>query len=105
MRKARTSRIRLPRKKASYAELADFFDRHDGTELMKQGIMEPDLDREDLKRLAQERAAVLEGLKSGPAAKIDKDYWKRKRRELREKLPAAGQRNRDSQNPPRGTRH
>ena len=51
MKTARTSRIRLPRKNASYAELADFFDRHDGTELLRQGIMEPDADREDLDRM------------------------------------------------------
>jgi len=46
-----------------------------------------ELIREDQKRRAQERleTALLEGLNSGPAAEIDKDYWKGKRRELREK--------------------
>ena len=51
MKRVRTSRIRVPRKDAGYPQLADFFDRHDGTELLKQGIMEPDPDREDLDRM------------------------------------------------------
>ncbi len=54
MRKARKARIRLPRKSATYAQLADFFDQHDGAELLKQGIMEPDPDREDLDRMLLE---------------------------------------------------
>jgi hypothetical protein len=44
----KSSRIRLPRTDASYAELADFFDRHDGVDLQDQGIMEIDPDRADL---------------------------------------------------------
>lgn len=80
-----TPRERRFYEKENGRELADFFDRHQGTDLMKQGIMEPDPNREDRKRRAQERleAAVLEGIESTPAAEIDKDYWKRKRRELR----------------------
>jgi hypothetical protein len=45
----------VPRKNASYAELSDFFDRHDGVELLDQGIMEVDPDREDLERMLLER--------------------------------------------------
>jgi len=45
MKRSKTASIRLPRKGATYDELADFFDRHDGTELLKQGIMEPNTDR------------------------------------------------------------
>ena len=46
-----------------------------------------ELIRDDQKRRAQERleAALLEGLNSGPAAEIDKDYWAHKRTELRER--------------------
>ena len=40
--------IRLPRKNASYTELADFFDRHDGSDLMARGITVVDPDRSDL---------------------------------------------------------
>ena len=50
----RTGRIRLPRKNASYAELDDFFSRHEGTELIEQRIMEIDPDREDLERMLLE---------------------------------------------------
>jgi len=32
--KKKTGRIRLPRQAAGYNELADFFDRHDGTDLL-----------------------------------------------------------------------
>ncbi len=71
MRKVRTRRIRLPREDAGYEELADFFDRHDGTELLKQGIMEPDPDREDLDRMLLE-------------------YWKQPNsRQLNIRVPAA----------------
>jgi len=48
--KNKSRRIRLPRKRASYQELSDFFDRHDGVDLLDQGIMEIDPDREDLER-------------------------------------------------------
>ena len=58
MKKAQTKnksrRIRLPRKSASYKELSAFFDRHDGVELLDQGIMEIDPDREDLERMLLE---------------------------------------------------
>ena len=43
--------IRLPRKNASYTELADFFDRHDGSDLMARGITVVDPDRSDLDRM------------------------------------------------------
>src|SRR5258706_6672348 len=46
--------IRLPRKNASYKELSDFFDRHDGVDLLDQGIMEIDPDHEDLERMLLE---------------------------------------------------
>ena len=58
MRKARptkkAARIRAPRKDAGYAELAEFFDRHDGVDLLDQGIMEIDPVREDLDRMLRE---------------------------------------------------
>ena len=44
----------MPRKDASYAALADFFDRHDGVDLQDQGIMEIDPDRADLDRMLLE---------------------------------------------------
>ena len=47
-------RIRLPRKGASHAELSDFFDRHEGFDLLDRGIMETDPDREDLDRMLLE---------------------------------------------------
>ena len=52
--KNKSRRIRPPRKSASYAELSDFFDRHDGVDLLDQGIMEIDPDREDLERMLLE---------------------------------------------------
>jgi hypothetical protein len=52
--KKKASRVRLPRQDASYAELADFFDRHDGVDLLDQGIMEIDPVREDLDRMLRE---------------------------------------------------
>ena len=74
MKKARTPRIRLPRENASYEQLADFFDRHDGTALLEQGIMEPDPDREDLDRMLLE-------------------YWKQPNtRQLNIRLPAGAKR-------------
>jgi hypothetical protein len=53
-KKNKPRRIRLPRKGASYAALSDFFDRHDGVDLLAQGIMEVDPDREDLERMLLE---------------------------------------------------
>ncbi len=74
MKRVRTSPIRVPGKDAGYPELADFFDRHDGTELLKQGIMEPDPDREDLERMLL-------------------DYWKQPNtRQLNIRLPAVAKR-------------
>ncbi len=52
--KNKSRRIRLPPKRASYEELSDFFDRHDGVDLLDQGIMEIDPDREDLERMLLE---------------------------------------------------
>jgi hypothetical protein len=52
--KTTSRKIRLPRKSASYAELSDFFDRHDGVDLLQQGVMEIDPDREDLERMLLE---------------------------------------------------
>ncbi len=54
MKRTATSRIRLPGKDASYAELADFFDRHDAVELIEHGITELDPDHEDLDRMLLE---------------------------------------------------
>jgi hypothetical protein len=53
-KKNKSRRIRLPRKSASYAALSDFFDRHDGVDLLAQGIMQVDPDREDLERMLLE---------------------------------------------------
>src|SRR5258708_16429956 len=53
-RKTKSGRIGLPRKNAGYGELFDFFDRHDGVDLLGQGIMEIDPDREDLERMLLE---------------------------------------------------
>jgi hypothetical protein len=52
--KNKSRRIRVPRKSAGYAELSDFFDRHDGVDLLRQGIMEIDPDHEDLERMLLE---------------------------------------------------
>jgi hypothetical protein len=53
--KKKTARIRLPHENASYAELADFFDRHDGADLLNQGITEIDPDRADPDRADLDR--------------------------------------------------
>ena len=47
-------RIRPPRKNASLEELSAFFDRHDVTDLLEQGLVELDPDREDLDRMLNE---------------------------------------------------
>ncbi len=74
MKRRKTAPIRLPRKSAGYDALADFFDRYDGTELLKQGIVELDPDREDLDRMLSE-------------------YWKRPNtRQLNIRLPAGAKR-------------
>jgi len=51
---SKPKKIQLPGPHASYAELADFFDRHDGVELLEQGIMEINPDRKDLDRMRLE---------------------------------------------------
>jgi hypothetical protein len=50
----RVKPIRPPRKNATYAELSNFFDRHDGADLQERGIMEIDRDHEDLDRMLLE---------------------------------------------------
>ena len=50
----KSRKMRVPRKSASYAELSDFFDRHDGVDLLDQGIMEIDPDHEDPERMLLE---------------------------------------------------
>jgi len=52
--KKKAGRIRLPRQTAGCTELADFFDRHDGADLLDQGISEMDPDRADLDRMLRE---------------------------------------------------
>ena len=52
--KKKTPRIRLPRATASYTELSDFFDHHDGIDLLDRGVMEVDPDRADLDRMLLE---------------------------------------------------
>jgi hypothetical protein len=52
--KSEAARIRLPRQTASHAELSDFSDRHDGVDLLDQGIMAVDPDHEDLERMLLE---------------------------------------------------
>ena len=44
----KSKNARLPRANASYRQLADFFDTHDGAELLQQGLTEVDRDRSDL---------------------------------------------------------
>jgi hypothetical protein len=44
----KTAKIRVPPRNAGYPELAKFFERHDGADLLDQGIMEIDPDRADL---------------------------------------------------------
>jgi hypothetical protein len=52
--KNKSRRIRLPRRSAGYSELSEFFVQHDGVDLLDQGIMEIDPDREDLERMLLE---------------------------------------------------
>jgi hypothetical protein len=47
-------RISPPRKNAGFEELSAFFDRHDVPELLGQGLVEEDPDREDLDRMLNE---------------------------------------------------
>lgn len=53
-RPLKPKQIQLPGPDASYDELADFFDRHDGADLLEQGIMEVDPDQTDLDRMLVE---------------------------------------------------
>lgn len=70
----KSKRIRLPGKRAGYKELADFFDRHDGTDLLAGGFTEIDPDREDLEEMLL-------------------DYWKQPNtRQLNIRIPAAAKR-------------
>lgn len=50
----RVKPMRLPRRNASYSELSDFFDRHDGADLQERGITEIDRDHQDLDRMLLE---------------------------------------------------
>jgi hypothetical protein len=43
--------IRLPRANAGYATLADFFETHDGADLLSQGLTVVEKDRSDLDRM------------------------------------------------------
>ena len=52
-------RVKAPGPKASYDELADFFEKHDTVELLEQGIMEVDPDHSDLE-------AMLLGSRNNP---------------------------------------
>jgi hypothetical protein len=52
--KKKTAGIRFPRENASYSELNDFFDRHDGLDLLDRGLAEMDPDRADLDRMLLE---------------------------------------------------
>jgi hypothetical protein len=64
----------LPRKNAGYEELANFFDRHSGVELLEAGITEIDADRDDLDRMLLE-------------------YWQRPNpRQLNIRIPASAKR-------------
>ncbi len=53
-KKGSAAKSRLPRSDASDTELADFFDRHEGFDLLDQGIAEIDTDHEDLERMLVE---------------------------------------------------
>ena len=44
-------RLRLPSPNASHQELDRFFHRHDGVELIEQGVMEIDPDHSDLEHM------------------------------------------------------
>src|SRR5258708_5267090 len=50
----RKTRIKIPKARASYEQLADFFDRHDGVELIEQGVMAVDPDTSDLEAMLLE---------------------------------------------------
>ena len=44
-------KIKVPGPHVSYDQLADFFEKHDGIELLEQGIMETDPDTSDLEAM------------------------------------------------------
>jgi hypothetical protein len=50
----KTGKIRVPPRNAGYRALAKFFEQHDGADLLDQGIMEIDPNREDLDRMLME---------------------------------------------------
>lgn len=50
-KKASGAKLKLPRKDAGYDELSDFFDQHEGFDLLDRGIVEIDSDHEDLERM------------------------------------------------------
>jgi hypothetical protein len=52
--KPKTTKIRLPRENASYADLANFYDQHDAVELLDAGVTEVEPDRADLDRMLRE---------------------------------------------------
>ena len=54
MKSKRLRKIRVPHPRADYEELSSFFDRHDGLDLLDQGIMEIDPDHKDLDRMLLE---------------------------------------------------
>jgi hypothetical protein len=55
VKKKKTTRpLRLPAPGANDAALSAFFDRHEGFDLMDQGIMQIDPNREDLDRMLSE---------------------------------------------------
>jgi len=53
-RNKRNGRIRLPRKNTGYTELSNFFDRHEGFDLMDRGSVDIDKDHKDLDRMLKE---------------------------------------------------
>jgi len=66
--------VRPPRKSAGYAELSDFFDRHEGFDLPDRGMVEIDPDHADLEQMLL-------------------DYWKQPNtRQLNIRIPAAAKR-------------
>jgi hypothetical protein len=48
-------KIKVPGPKASYDELADFFEKHDSIDLLEQGIMEVDHNHSDIEAMLLER--------------------------------------------------
>jgi hypothetical protein len=47
-------KIKVPGPKASYDELADFFEKHNSMDLLEQGIMEVDPDHSDIEAMLLE---------------------------------------------------